>query len=262
MSYQIKLEAFEGPLDLLLHLIDKEEMDIYDIQIAKITDQYLQYVHTMHDLQLDVASEFLVMASTLLAIKSRMLLPSHGDLGDSMIDFDYDEEDPRDQLIRRLIEYKKYKELSNHLKDLEIDRSKIYTRSPTNLTPYIEQKEENPVEGISLYHLVDAFERVLIKYSYKDPLTKVEREEISVKDKMAQIIGLLKGENGIIYFSKLFFPNLVKSEVVVTFLSILELMKQNLIFCVQSQSFGDIVIHYTPKEGGENIELQKDKSNN
>lgn len=255
MSYEIKLETFEGPLDLLLHLIDKEEMDIYDIQIAKITDQYLQYLNTMQDLQLEIASEFIVMAATLLSIKSKLLLPAHSD-NEPLMDFEYEEDDPREELIHRLIEYKKYKELSVHLKELEIARSQIFTRSPSNLSQFIVQEEENPVEGISLYHLIDSFERVLVKYSYRDPLTKVEREEISVKDKMKQIIDILKEKNGIIHFSELIITRLTKSEIVVTFLSILELMKQKRIICVQTKTFDDIVIHYSPEEGVDNIGLQ------
>jgi len=258
VAYQVKLDSFEGPLDLLLHLINKEEMDIYNISIAKITDQYLQYVHRMQALQLDVASEFLVMAATLLAIKSKMLLPVHEP--DLLNELEFDEDDPREELIQRLLEYKKYKELSGNLKDLEIARSKVFTRPPSNLAPYLVQEEGNPVRGISLYHLVDAFEKALIKLSYRDPLTRVEREEISVKSRIEQILLVLKQGKGLIYFTELFVGRPYREEVVVTFLSILELMKQKLIFCVQTEAFDDIVIHYTPNMeadvGGEVYGLQ------
>jgi len=247
VDYQIKLDSFEGPMDLLLHLIEKEEMDIYDIKISKITDQYLEYIHTMQTFKLDITSEFIVMAARLLALKSKLLLPIHEPI-DTMLDYEFDEADPREELIQRLIEYKKYKEISGVLKEMEIERSKIYTRPPGNLSQYLIQEEENPVEGISIYHLIDAFERALIKYSYKDPLTKVEREEISVKDRMNQIINLMIVNNGIIHFSDIIVPKLSRSEIVVTFLSILELMKQKVIFCVQTKTFDDIVIHHTPKE--------------
>lgn len=253
MTYQIKLNSFEGPLDLLLHLIEKEEMDIYDIQITKITDQYLEYINAMQSFKLEVTSEFLVMAATLLAIKSKMLLPIHEPI---VIDFEHDEEDPRELLIQRLIEYKKYKELSIHLKELELARSKIFTRPQANLYQYITQEEENPVKGISLYHLVDAFERALTKYSYKEPLTKINRDEISVKDKMSQITALLLTNNGIIHFSDLVDSCLSKSEIIVTFLSILELMRQKTVYCVQSKIFDDIVIHYSANEGVSKVELQ------
>lgn len=254
MSYQIKTDSFEGPLDLLLHLINKEEMDIYDIQIAKITDQYLNYINNMQALQLDVASDFLVMASTLLFIKSKMLLPIHEP--DPLLSMEYEEEDPREELIQRLLEYKKYKELSLNLKDMELARSQIFTRPPSNLTPYMIQEDGNPVNGISLYHLVDAFERALVKLHYRDPITKVEREEISVKDRMNQIIHLLTQKNGIVHFSELIGKSRNKTDIVVTFLSILELIKQKTIFCVQTQSFDDIVIHHTPSEGAEEYGLQ------
>lgn len=247
MAYQIKLDTFEGPLDLLLHLIEKEEMDIYDIQISKITDQYLDYLNQMQNLKLDITSEFLVMAATLLAIKSKMLLPVYEPIDPIYTDFD--EDDPREELVQRLIEYKKYKELSNVLQDMEIARSLIYTRPASNLSQYLVNEEENPVEGISLYHLVGAFERALQKYSYKEPITKVEREEITVKDKMTQIIDYLANGKGILYFSQLLLSSNDKAEIVVTLLSILELMKQGTIFCVQSKTFDDIVIHYTPNGG-------------
>lgn len=256
MTYQIKLDVFEGPLDLLLHLIDKEEMDIYDIPIAKITDQYLQYIHTMQTLKLDITSEFLVMAATLLSIKSKMLLPTRTDPSlQQLLEMDIDEVDPREELIHRLLEYKKYKQLAGVLREKEIARNQIFTRPPYNLTPYLVQEKENPVEGISLYHLVHAFEKALIKYSYREPLTKVEREEISVKDKMIQVINLLKTQ-GILYFSELITSQATRTDIVITFLSILELMKQKRIYCIQNKTFDDIVIHYSSDKGGTEFGLQ------
>ncbi len=248
VSYQIKLDTFEGPLDLLLHLIEKEEMDIYDIEVSKITDQYLQYLHTMQTLRLDVTSEFLVMASTLLSIKSKMLLPLHVEETDDYYLND-DGIDPREELVQRLIEYKKYKYLSETLKEKELERHRIFTRSPSDLTAYFVEQEQNPVEGISVYRLFDALEKAFIKASYRDPLTKIEREEISVQEKMDQIIQLLHEHQGIIYFSDIVLIRPSRSEIVVTFLSILELMKQNKISCVQSHAFDDIVIHESPSKG-------------
>lgn len=253
MTYQIKLDSFEGPLDLLLHLIEKEEMDIYDIQISKITDQYMEYINAMQSLKLEVTSEFVVMAATLLAIKSKMLLPIYDPID---IDFEVDEEDPRELLINRLIEYKKYKDLSLELREMEIARSKIFTRPQANLSQYVSQDEGNPVSGISIYHLVDAFERALKKYSYKEPLTRIEREEISVKDMMKQITNFLENNNGIIHFSDLVNQCHSKSEIIVAFLSILELIRQGTIFCVQSKIFDDIVIHNVVYKGVDKVELQ------
>ncbi len=243
MPYQIKLETFEGPLDLLLHLIEKEEMDIYDIQISVITEQYLEYIRTMQSLKLDITSEFLVMASTLLAIKSKMLLPVRNeDEFEPIMDMDY-EEDPREELVQRLLEYKKYKQLSIILKEKEIERSQLYTRPMIDLSLYRVEQESNPVEGINLYHLIDAFQKALKKYSYRDPITKIEREEISVHDRMIEIMELVEDE-GILFFSKIISLGNSKSDIVVTFLSILELMKQKKIICVQSVNFDEIVIHY------------------
>ncbi|TCS84093.1 segregation and condensation protein A [Tepidibacillus fermentans] len=246
MSYQVKLDTFEGPLDLLLHLIDKEEMDIYDIQISKITDQYLEYLDTMQSLKLDIASEFLVMASTLLSIKSKMLLPSrneHSFQGSFILDV---EEDPRDELVRRLIEYKKYKEVSMALREKELARSKIFTKAPSDLLPYVEVGEVNPVEGISIYHLIETFQKALKRYSYKEPISKVSREEISMKDRMEQIIQILQSSGRELFFSDLLADVYCRSEIVITFLSLLELIKQKQIICIQKNPFDDIVIQYSP----------------
>ncbi|MGD9678068.1 MAG: ScpA family protein [Vulcanibacillus sp.] len=250
MSYEIKLDSFEGPLDLLLHLIEKEEMDIYDIEIAKIADQYL---HTMQILKLDDASDFLVMAATLLYIKSKMLLPVHPDLPISLVEI---EEDPREELIKRLVEYKKYKYLSERLRELEIERSQIYTRKSIDLSPYISQEKENPVNNISIYDLITAFEKVLIKCSYRDPLKTVEREEFSVKDIIDHIVRLLKENNGTIFFSQLFDGESSRSHIVLTFLGLLELMKQSKIFCLQDKNFEDIVISYNLNQGEKQFGLQ------
>ena len=249
MPYQIKLETFEGPLDLLLHLIEKEEMDIYDIQISVITEQYLQYIQTMQSLKLDVTSEFLVMASTLLAIKSKMLLPTQNvNEFEPLTEMDLDE-DPREELVQRLLEYKKYKQLSTILKEKELERSQIYSRPMIDLSLYRVEQETNPVDGLNLYHVIDAFQKALKKYSYRDPITKIEREEISVSDRMNEILELLLDE-GILFFSKLISQANSKSDIVVTFLSILELMKVKKIVCVQTVNFDEIVIHYNEEREG------------
>jgi len=252
VSYKIKLDTFEGPLDLLLHLIDKEEMDIYDISISKITDQYLEYIHKMQSLRLDITSEFLVMAATLLSIKSKMLLPKREEEPFLQMFDDGEEDDPRDELVLRLLEYKKYKLIANDLKEKETERSKIFTKAPSNLNTFQTEHIKNPVEGVSLYQLVDAFEKALTKLTYNEPLKRIEREEISVTDRMNSIIQLLRHHpSGFMQFSELFSQDYNKSELVTTFLSILELMRQKIITCVQSDAFDDIVIHYSPKEGVE-----------
>ncbi len=251
MSYEIKLDKFEGPLDLLLHLIEKEEMDIYDIEIAIITEQYLR---TMQLLELDDISDFLVMAATLLYIKSKMLLPVHPDIDLSILDTD--DNDPRQELINKLLEYKKYKYLSDRLRDLEIERSLIYTREPIDFSPYFTREKENPVHDINIYQLINAFEKVLIKHSYNEPLSTIEREDISVNDKITNIIQLLKDNGNSIYFSSLFNFNSSRLHIVLTFLGLLELMKLNIIFCVQDKNFEDIIIRYNSNQGENHIGLQ------
>ncbi len=151
MKVTVKLETFEGPLDLLLHLIDKAEVDIYDIPIKDITDQYMEYLDAMQELELEVTSEFLVMAATLLSIKSKMLLPKPPvvdlEFDDYMMDEDYD---PRAELVAKLIEYRKYKAIADHLRDKEVERSLIFTREPEDLTPYVSTVIENPVKDFML----------------------------------------------------------------------------------------------------------------
>jgi len=142
-----KLETFEGPLDLLLHLIDKAEIDIQDISISDITDQYMEYLAAMQELELDITSEFLVMAATLLSMKSRQLLPKPPVTEEPWLTVDEDDDlDPREELIRKLIEYRKFKSVAGQLREKEWDRSQVYTREPTDLTPFEKAIKTNPVE--------------------------------------------------------------------------------------------------------------------
>ena len=139
VQYNVKIDAFEGPLDLLLHLINRYEIDIYDIPVAQITEQYMAYIHAMQELQLDIASEYLVMAATLLAIKSKMLLPKHEEeiLDESV---ELSENDPREELMQRLLEYKKYKEAAQALKKKEEERALLFTNPPSDLSMYTDEK--------------------------------------------------------------------------------------------------------------------------
>ena len=252
MSYSIKLDSFEGPLDLLLHLIDKAEVDIYDIPIAEITEQYLQTIQDMQQLQLDIASEFVVMAATLLSIKSKMLLPKKEEqVFQPLFDIEMEEEDPRDELVQRLLEYKKFKELAVQLRDMEIGRSQVFSRPAEDLTPY-SKEEENPVSNVSLYDMIHALEKLFTRINRKEPLTKISRDEISIKDRMKEIRQLLKGGGGMIRFSQLFAEAVSRTEIVTTFLSLLELMKAKHITCVQNQLFSDILICETTSKGEEN----------
>ncbi|AIG26161.1 segregation/condensation protein A [Brevibacillus sp. 7WMA2] len=242
MSYSIKLDSFEGPLDLLLHLIDKAEVDIYDIPIAVITEQYLDTIHTMRELQLDVASEFVVMAATLLAIKSKTLLPKKEELHFEPLHDDYgEEEDPRDELVQRLLEYKKFKRVAEQLREMETGRSQVFTRPAEDLTPYV-REEEPGVANVTLFDMLHALEKLFARLQTKEPVAKVSRDEISIKDRMKEIRQLIKVGGGHVRFSQLFITNVTRTEIVTTFLALLELMKGKAITCVQNQLFTDILI--------------------
>ncbi|WP_338470143.1 segregation/condensation protein A [Niallia sp. XMNu-256] len=241
MQYKVKIEAFEGPLDLLLHLINQLEIDIYDIPVAQITEQYMHYIHTMKELQLDVASEFLVMAATLLEIKSKMLLPNHNQLEDVIIEL---VEDPREELVERLIEYRKYKEVAGDLRTLEEERSLLFTKPPVDLTQYTDSviAQQKPLVDVSLYDMLGALQKLLRRRKLQRPLlTKIARQEISLETRMKEIINDLRSIKGRKYFFDL-FPVHDREHIVVTFLALLELMKQNEIILEQEKNFADIYV--------------------
>lgn len=243
MQYNVILDSFEGPLDLLLHLINKTEVDIYDIPVARITDQYMSYIHTMQELELDVASEYLVMAATLLAIKSHMLLPKHEEELFSD-EHDYlEEEDPREELMNRLIEYRKYKEAADELKQREKERGLIYSKSPSDLKPFIDLDKKEPQKiNASLYDVLDAFQQLLKRNAIKAPKqTTIDREDFPIDQRMEEIIDYLNRNNGKCRFNDLFRYN-ERSKIIVSFLALLELMKTRKITCVQEGNFADIVI--------------------
>ncbi|WP_048602184.1 segregation and condensation protein A [Rubeoparvulum massiliense] len=242
MAVVVKLSAFEGPLDLLLHLIEKAEVDIYDIPIAQITAQYLESLEQMRDLQLDVTSEFLVMAATLLAIKSKMLLPKPELSQAEELD---ETGDPRDELVQRLLEYKKFKEAARLLQEREGERSQIFTRPPMDLSQWVDGEQPNPVANVTVYHLLEAFRNVLMRVEAPEPVVEIQREEISVRERSEEILQMLRTEDHIL-FSQLFAEGCYRSHVVVTFISLLELMKLQQIQCKQSYLFSDIEIQLNP----------------
>ncbi|MBU8907882.1 segregation/condensation protein A [Desertibacillus haloalkaliphilus] len=243
-QYNVKLEAFEGPLDLLLHLINQAEVDIYDIPVSKITDQYLEYIHTMQELELDIASEFLVMAATLLAIKSKMLLPKQEEelLEDDM--YLEEDEDPRQELMDRLIEYRKYKEAAKDLEEREKERALVHTKPPSDLSPYTEDAPiAQPSSDVSIYQMLEAYQKLMNRNKIRKPkLTTVKAEEISLEARMDEIIDELGRHHGKKNFYEL-FPYQDRPHIVVTFLALLELMKSNLIFCEQVGNFTDIMVY-------------------
>ncbi|HEX3030807.1 MAG TPA: segregation/condensation protein A [Bacillota bacterium] len=240
MAYQIRLEAFEGPFDLLFHLIEKNEIDIYDIPIAEVTEQYLEYLDQMQKLDLDIASEFLVMAATLLSIKARMLLPKppreepEGEEG----------VDPRDELVERLLEYKKFKEVAEFLKEKETFQGKVYTRSNDEEMYASLFSPDNPLEGIDLKDLLGALQEVLNRVEEDLTPAEIPREEFSIRDKMREIARRLVFNPNGIPFSQLFArKHITRVEVVVTFLALLELIKLKKVAIHQSRVFGDITVY-------------------
>lgn len=242
MLMNFKTAVFEGPLDLLLHLIKTMEVDIYDIPMQEITEQYLLYIHTMQELELDVASEYLVMAATLLAIKSQMLLPKYNDSIDE--DMPYEEgfgEDPRDELVLRLIEYRKYKEASAKLKEKEADRLLIYTKPPSDLSEYSSGIPVTASEkAVTVYDMLGAFHKLMRRRRLQKPLhTKITREEISIEKRMEEVYQVLEHSVSWVNFNDL-FPYPDKNYIVTTFLAILELMKRNQILIEQRDNFADI----------------------
>ncbi len=228
-ALKINVEVFEGPLDLLLYLIRKDELDIYDIPIAHITREYLAYLELMKELNLDVAGEFLVMAATLAQIKSRMLLPRPETSEDEP------EEDPRAELVRRLLEYQRYKEASQQLEEREILNLDVFARLP-------EPIEEEPVAeekiDATLFDLVLALKGVL--ETLPEPkYHAVIRETVSISERIYQVIERIKGRERI-EFRELFDGAVTPPVVIITFLSILELMKLKLIKCQQAEAYGGI----------------------
>lgn len=231
----LHLSSFEGPLDLLLHLIHKNEIDIYDIPIVEITKQYLDYIYKFNDLDMEVASEFVVMASTLLEIKSKMLLPVEVDENDEEID-------PREELVNRLIEYKAFKELTKNLKESE----QVYNKSLTKDPEYFSEiKDEYVVKDIDISLLAKALRNILVKHQLRvneisDHQT-IETDTFSVDDSILTISKILETENKISFLS-LFKNNHKKGYVIATFLATLELLKINAVKLTQSEVYGDILL--------------------
>lgn len=239
----VKLQVFEGPLDLLLHLLEKNKVNIYDIPIVEITAQYMEYIAEMKRQDLDVLSEFLVMAATLIDIKSRMLLPSDPNSEE-------EEEDPRAELVQQLLEYKMYKCMAYELKDRQMDAQRVMFKEPTIPDEVLAYEEpldiEELVSDVTLAKLNDIFKNIMKKQKDKiDPLRskfgKIEKEEVSLEDKMAYLEEYAK-THAHFNFRGLLEAQSSKVEIIVTFLAILELMKMGTIFISQEHIFDDIKI--------------------
>jgi len=233
MSTRVELEIFEGPLDLLLHLIKKNEVSITDIPIATITEQYLATLDLLQSLSLDVAGEFLVMASTLIHIKSRMLLPAGDDGGDDDEDGGLD---PRDELVRRLLEYQRYKEAAQDLDQREVLSRDVFTRSvaPT------EDAGPRGFREVSVFELLAALKRIIDRLP-KDTFHEVTLEKITVREKMTHLLDILRAQ-GTVLFEALFAAATSRMEIIVTFLAMLELVKVRAIRIVQEELAGPITL--------------------
>ncbi len=231
--YQVQLEnIFEGPMDLLVHLIKKNELDIYDIPIALVTEQYLQYVEWMKIMNIDFAGEFIVMASTLAQIKSRMLLPASAD--------EEDEDDPRQEIVKPLMEYLQMKSAAEQLSERHLLGEETFVRS-TDSQEFLADQDE-PYIKVGLFELIDAFQKILAKIP-DDLQMEFTPDKISVKEKITQITDILEAKSSVT-FDQLFSEQPDKSEVVVTFLAILEMVKLALIRIAQHAQTGLLRLFY------------------
>lgn len=236
MSYKVKLDAFEGPLDLLLHLINRLEIDIYDIPMAELTEQYIEHLHAMRVLQLDKLSEYLVLAATLIEIKSKMLLPIHEEEGFDE-ESDFDEEDPRDELVARLLEYRKYKEAAVSLQESAEERSAFFTKPPEDLTQFGEVVVTEVDDTLTVFDLIGAFQKMMERNRLKAPLTaSIAKTEVSVGEKMDEIMSKLERSGGRCDFQELYEEG-DTTGLILTFMSLLELMLRGDLNVEQTSNF-------------------------
>jgi segregation and condensation protein A len=235
-EYKVKFEVFEGPLDLLLYLIKKEEVDIYEVNLTKMAKQFIEYIETMRLLDLEIAGEFLVMASTLMYIKSRELLPVEQQV---QVEGEDEGEDPRWELIRQLVEYKKFKDAAAQLQVLEVARENTFPRLP------IKQvfEEDRPVAKpeVSIFDLINAVNTVLQRFTKKGDERDIFEDKWTVSEKIEQVMKTL-AERGKMTFSEMFAQAASRSEVVCTFLALLELIRMKQLICLQAEPFAEIEV--------------------
>ncbi len=233
-DYKVRLDIFEGPLDLLLYLIKRDEIDIYDISLERITKQYLEYLQAFKELNIEVAGEFVVMAANLIYWKSRSLLP----VDQQPPEEDVDEDDPRWELIRQLIEYKKFKEAAEQLQVRQLEQEKIFSRiaAPTTLTSAPLRLGE-----VGIFQLINAFQVVLKRVENRENLTEIFGENFTVSDKIDQILQRVAAGTSV-RFSELFATAASRVEIVVTFLALLELIRLKQVRAMQNDPFAEIEI--------------------
>jgi segregation and condensation protein A len=233
-DYKVKLEVFEGPLDLLLYLIKRDEIDIYDISIERITRQYLEYLQAFKELKIDIAGEFVVMAANLIYLKSRSLLP----LDQQPPEEDAEEDDPRWDLIRQLIEYKKFKEAAAQLHDRALEQERIFTRDGGSVAV---SDAPLPLHEVGIFQLIHAFQEVIKRVEAREDLQEIFGERFSVSDKIEKILERV-GSGTPVRFSELFGQIVSRLEIVVTFLALLELIRLNQVRALQPKMFDEIEI--------------------
>lgn len=231
MEYQISLPNFEGPLDLLYHLVKKAEVDIYEISIAEITDQYMEYLNQWEKFNLEIASEFLVMAARLMELKSRELLPKKNLISDNEED---QEIDPKQELLNKIVEYKYFKEIANHLKEQERERFQVYWRDNPDIPDNIDKQEQIKVGDLGLYDLLTAFHKVMNKYQRSQEVTTIDTKEVSITEQREVLLQILSSRyNQTIYFEELFQSFSSRLEIVTAFLALLDLVKERKIIISQ-----------------------------
>jgi len=229
---QFKLESYEGPLDLLLHLIRTQELDIFDIPIATITEQYLEYIELMKTIDLDLSSEFMVMAATLIHIKTKMMLPRSEE-----------EEDPRAELVERLLEHKQYKEAASMLEQREDREQRIWRGPKSRQRNYVEIDEE--FVEVDIFQLISAFQGVLRSIGKLETM-EVEHQRISVEEKMKELEGILHQREKML-FSSLIEDLSTKREIITTFLALLELVRNKVIVAFQNKNYGEIIVFHSDR---------------
>jgi len=245
MSYHITIENFEGPFDLLFHLIEKNEVDLYDIPIHEITSQYMEYLQQMEELDMNLASEFIVMAATLLEIKSKMLLPTSEIEGINAELFD---QDPRRELVSRLLEYRKFREASEFFSEQEKYHSRKFYRPAEDLLDYFDNPSLDEInQGLQEDMLVEAVKRILLNLNKEDHKRKtffssLKRDMFSVDEKISRIKDVLSGQKKCLFVDT-FTEQPTKEEVVVSFLAVLELLKAKFLGVDQDKQFSDIVLY-------------------
>ena len=238
-EYKVKFEVFEGPLDLLLYLIKKEEVDIYEVNLTTLATQFIEYIDMMREFDLEIAGEFLVMASTLMFIKSRELLPVDLQVA---VEGEEDDTDPRWELIRQLVEYKKFKDAAAKLQTLEAAQEHVFPRVPPKLEF---ETTDKPKLEVSIFDLVGAVNNILKRIALRDDSRDIFEDKWSVSEKIENIVNIIKTRERV-KFSELFADASSRSEVICTFLALLELIRLKQVVCAQTEAFDEIEIGRAP----------------